>query len=462
MTGVQGSESRLNRAGTVLRYLERGAKANISRLLTRLRPEDVAALITELEPSRQFEVFEILEQESPDAAGEVLAALSASERLAILEQLPPERAAGILERAPVDDAVFVVESLPSELQGQVLEHLDLGAIRRLGEQLGYPEGSAGRLMDPEYFALPETNTVREAIAAIQEKQDVAMIFYLYVVDRDGHLVGVTSLRQLLLARPEDHLADIMQRNVIKARVEDSQREVAELASRYDLLAIPVVDDQNYLAGIVTVDDVLDVLREEATDDLLKLSGSSGGELLYEGRTLRVAGLRLRAMLGSLVGMLATGWVLYSFQSQLREALQVLILVPLVMGIGGLVSSQAGAATLRVLGPQPESSGFPGLRRIAAVLVFRQLKVSLAVGLAAGGVAAVVAGLLGPGDEFPWLAAIAVATSVQVATLFGILLPLSFSRFGLDPAGALGPWLSAVLDVVGLTIYFGFARYGLGE
>lgn len=458
---AQGSELRLNAVDALQGYLERGAKANVTRLFSRLRPEDAAALISELPPSRQFEVFEILEQEFPDVAGEVLAALTAADRLAILEKLSPERAAALLAKAPVDDAVFVVESLPEELQERVLEHLDLGTIRRVGEQLGYPEGSAGRLMDPQFFALSETVKVRQAIEAIQQKRDVQMIFYLYVVDRDGHLVGVTSLRQLLLAPPEAPLSEIMQRNVIKARVDDSQREVAELASRYDLLAIPVVDDQNHLVGIVTVDDVLDVLREEATDDLLRLSGSSGGELLYEGRTLRVAGLRLRAMLGSLIGLLLTGWVLYAFQSQLKQALQVLVLVPFVMGVCSLVSSQAGAATLRFLAAQTEGPETLELRRVLALLLLRQLKVALAVGSVAASVACGVGLLFGSSTAFPWLAAVAVLSGVLVATAFGVFMPLVFSRLGLDPAGALAPWLSAALDMVGLTIYFGLARYGFG-
>lgn len=335
-------------AGTLERYLERGARANVSKLLGRARPEDVAPLLAGLDLERQLEVFQLLTEEYPDAAGEVLTSLEPSDRLALLERLPPEQTAAILERVPVDDAVYVVEGLPETLQESVLNLVDLRDLAGVQHQLAYAEGSAGRLMDTEFFALPENETVRAAIAAIQDQSDVEMIFYLYVVDRDGHLVGVTSLRQLLLSKPDRVLSEIMQRSVIKAPLDADQALVAELAARYDLLAIPVVDDQNRLVGIVTVDDIIDVVQEEATDDLFKVAGTSEDELLYEERTLKVAGLRLRSLLGSLVGLLVTGWLLWYFQARFQEALFLLAFVPVIMGLGGSIGGQASAVALRAL------------------------------------------------------------------------------------------------------------------
>ena len=313
-----------------------------------MRPEDVADLLATLEVDRQLEVFAILSEDYPDAAGEVLTALEPAPRLALLERLTPEQTAFILERVPVDDAVFVVESLPPALQERVLALVDLKDLTDVQTQLAYPESSAGRLMDTEFFALPEGETVRAAIAAIQEQRDVEMIFYLYVVDRDNHLVGVTSLRQVLLSKPDQTLADIMQRSVIKARVDTDQSEVAELAARYDLLAIPVVDDQNRMAGIVTVDDIIDVVKEEATDDLFKVAGTSEDELIYEERTLKVAGLRLKSLLVSLAGLLVTGLLLEFFQVRFLEAMFLLAFVPVIMGLGGSIGGQASAVTLRGL------------------------------------------------------------------------------------------------------------------
>ncbi|MBZ0089605.1 MAG: magnesium transporter, partial [Thermoanaerobaculia bacterium] len=352
----------------------------------RIRPEDVAVLLGGLEVGQQLEVFAILTADYPDAAGEVLTALEPSPRLALLERLTPEQISAVLERVPVDDAVFVVESLPSGLQQRVLELVDLKDLADVQTQLAYPESSAGRLLDTEFFALPESETVRAAIAAIQEQRDVEMIFYLYVVDRDDHLVGVTSLRQVLLSKPDQTLADIMQRSVIKAKVDTDQSEVAELAARYDLLAIPVVDDQNRMAGIVTVDDIIDVVKEEATDDLFKVAGTSEDELIYEDRTMKVAGLRLRSLLVSLVGLLITGLLLEFFQVRFQEAMFLLAFVPVIMGLGGSIGGQASAVTLRGLATGRfggDEGGFLGV-------LWRQVKVGAVLGLACGALAGAAA------------------------------------------------------------------------
>ena len=445
-------------AETLEKFLERGARANISRLLGRVRPEDVADLLATLEVDRQLEVFAILSADYPDAAGEVLTALEPAPRLALLERLTPEQTASILERVPVDDAVFVVESLPPALQERVLALVDLKDLTDVQTQLAYPESSAGRLMDTEFFALPEGETVRAAIAAIQEQRDVEMIFYLYVVDRDSHLVGVTSLRQLLLSKPDQTLADIMQRSVIKARVDTDQEEVAELAARYDLLAIPVVDDQNRMAGIVTVDDIIDVVKEEATDDLFKVAGTSEDELIYEERTLKVAGLRLKSLLVSLVGLLVTGLLLEFFQVRFVEAMFLLAFVPVIMGLGGSIGGQASAVTLRGLA----TGRFGGEEGGFLDVLFRQIKVGAVLGLSCGVLAGVAAVLLKQNLWYGMVVAVALFCAVVLASLIGACGPFIFDRLGLDPALAAGPAVATLNDITGILIYFGLAHLFLGH
>jgi magnesium transporter len=445
-------------AETLAKFLERGARANISKLLGRVRPEDVALLFADLPVERQLELFQILSEDYADSAGEVLTALEPATRLTLLEQLPPEQIAAVLERLPVDDAVFVVESLPAELHERVLELVDLKDLAEVRTQLAYPESSAGRLMDTEFFALPEGETVRSAIAAIQEQRDVEMIFYLYVVDRDGHLVGVTSLRQLLLSKPDQTLGDIMQRSVIRTRVDDDQSEVAGLAARYDLLAIPVVDDQNRLAGIVTVDDIIDVVKEEAADDLLKVAGTSEREMLYEERTLKIAGLRLRSLLVSLVGLLVTGLLLEFFQVRLQEALFLLAFVPVIMGIGGSIGGQASAVALRGVGAAGGGSSEPGF----GTILLRQVKVGGVLGLACGALAGAVALALQRNPFFGLVVAGALFSTVVLAALIGAAGPWLFDRLGLDPAIAAGPLVAIVNDITGILIYFGLAQLFLAQ
>lgn len=443
-------------AETLEKFLERGARANISRLLGRVRPGDAAVLLADLDADRQRQVFEILSADFPDTAGEVLAEMAPAQRLDLLERLAPEQTASLLERIPIDDAVFVLESLPREIHDRVLELADLsalgGKLAAVQTHLEYREGSAGRIMDTELFALPESETVQSAIAAIQQKRDLEMIFYLYVVDRDGHLVGVTSLRQLLLSRPDQTLGEFMQKSVLKVNVATDQEEVASLAARYDLLAVPVTDDQNRLVGIVTVDDIIDVVKEEAAEDLFKMAGSSEGELLYEERALRVAGLRLPSLLLSAIGLLATGFLLHYYQLRFEDALYLLAFVPVIMGLGGSIGSQTSTVAVRGLG-SGELAGGEG--RLATFFA-RQLKVAVLLGVACGVLVGIVALVLNRSPLVGVVVGLALLASILLAATVGAFLPLALGRLGLDPAVASGPILSAVNDITGIVIYFTLA------
>lgn len=442
-------------AATLVKFLERGAQANISRLLGRARPGDVAVALADLDGEVQRQIFEILLADFPDSAGEVLTELAPAQRLGLLEQMPPERTANLLERIPVDDAVFLVESLPPELHDRVLALADLksrGSLAAVERHLEYGEGTAGRIMDSALFALPESETVGAAIAAIQQKRDLEMIFYLYVIDRDGHLVGVTSLRQLLLSRPEQTLTEIMQKSVIKVNVATGQAEVATQAARYDLLAVPVVDDQNRLVGIVTVDDIIDVVQEEATEDLFKMAGTSENELLWEERSLRVAGVRLPSLLLSAIGLLATGLLLEYFQLRLPDALYLLAFVPVIMGLGGSIGNQASTVAVRGLGSGELA---PGEGRLTGFLA-RQVKVAALLGIACGLLVGTVALAVNRSPLIGAVVGTALCTAILVAAALGALLPLALDRLGFDPAVASGPILSAVNDITGIVIYFTLA------
>lgn len=437
---------------TLSRYLDRGAQANVAKLIGRVRPEDVAALLDRFGLERGLEVFRALLAEHPDAAGEVLTDMEPARRLALLEQLTPEQIAGLLERIPVDDAVFVLESLPRDLHDRLVELVDLRDLADVQTQLAYPESSAGRLMDTELFALPEATTVREAIAAIQEQRDVEMIFYLYVVDRDRHLVGVTSLRQLLLSKPDQTLGDIMQRSVIKVQVDTDQEEVARLATRYDLLGVPVVDVQNRLVGIVTVDDIIDVVKEEANEDLLKMAGTSQGEMLYEERALAVARLRLPSLLVSFAGLLATGLLLESFHERFAEVFFLLAFVPLIMGLSGSIGDQVSTVAVRSLAAGRLDRGAGSLARFLG----RQVEIGALLGCACGLLAGVAALLLHRNLWLGGVVGLSVALALVVAALLGAAMPALLARFHLDPAIVSGPLLATVNDLASLLVYFALA------
>ena len=436
----------------VRKFVRKGSRASISKLLGKVRPEDVAVMLRGLTPAERFDVFRILIDDYPEAAGDVLAELDANVRLELLERLEPGAIAAILETMPVDDSVFVVESLPEELRDRVLELVGLDHLTEVQSQLVYSDDSAGRIMTREFFALPESTTAREAVATIQEQRDVELILYLYVVDEQERLVGVSSLRQILLARPTATLAEIMTRDVISVGPETDQEEVAQLATRYDLLAIPVLDEDGRLLGVVTYDDIVDVVREEATEDFYKMAGTSEEEILYQERSVKVASIRLPWLLVNLAGGVVTGMLLEHFQVRLQEALFLLTFVPVIMGMGGNVGTQTSTIAVRGLATGRLGRGDGSTRRFR----WRQLMVGMLRGVACALVVAVAAVLLQQNPLYSVVVGGAMLIALVLASMNGALIPLVFERLGIDPAIASGPLVTTSNDITGILIYFGLA------
>ena len=437
---------------TLRRFVRRGSRASIVKLLGKVRPEDVAVVMRGLTPAERSHVFHILIDEYPDSAGDVLTELEAPQRNELLERLSTGEIAAILDLMELDDAVFVVDSMPEELRERVLEVVDLRRMGDMQAHLAYEEDSAGRIMTTDFFSLPAEATVGQAIAAVQEASDIDMVFYLYVVDGDGRLVGVTSLRQLLLNKPEKKLGDIAQREVISVAAETDQEEVAQLTARYDLLAIPVVGPDRKLLGIVTVDDIVDIVKEEATEDFYKMAGTSEDELIYQERSLKVAGIRLPWLLVNMVGLIASGILLERFQVSFKEALFLLTFVPVVMGMAGNSGTQTSTIAVRGLATGRLSLGPGRLRHF----LWQQFKVGLLLGLTTG---ALVAGVAFALEQNPWYSLVVGCSlfgAIVLASLNGVVIPVLFERMGVDPAVAAGPMVTTSNDIMGLLIYFGLA------
>ena len=396
-------------------------------------------------------VFGVLVADYPESGGGFLTELEPSERRELLEDRSGTQIAGMLEKMSVDDAVEIVDSLPEDLRTEVLEVVERRDLSEVQTQLTYAEDTAGRIMNPDCFALPRGTTVRDAIAAIQDQREVEMIFYLYVVDRDRRLVGVTSLRQLLLAKADQTLDDVMTRSVIKVSTGTDQEELAALATRYDLLAIPVTDEDNRLVGIVTVDDIMDVVIEEAEEDLFKMVGSSDDELLYQERSWKIAGIRLPWLLVNLIGLTATGWILHMLQVSMEDALFLLIFVPVIMGMGGNVGSQTSTITVRGL-----ATGRVSVSARSWNYLWQQTKVGAIIGIACSVLVAIGAYILETNVAYALVVGLSLFLAIILASLNGALVPLIFERLGIDPAVAAGPLVTTSNDITGILIYFGLA------
>jgi magnesium transporter len=368
---------------------------------------------------------------------------------ALVATRPAEEIAKLVQEIPSDDAAALLDNLPEELKAAVLDLMrprESGVVENL---LEYAERTAGRIMNPYVFALNEDMTVGEAITELQGNRDVEMVFYLYVVDERKHLVGVVSLRRLLLVSPETPLKRIMTADLIGARVDMDQEEVARLVAAYNLLAIPVVDEENKLVGIITVDDVIDVIKDEATEDIYRLAGVSGDE-----RAFTPARESLRKRLPWLAVNLATAFVaaavVYQFTPTIGALPLIAALMPIVAGMGGNAGTQTLTVIVRgiALGELTWSN--------ARKALLKEVLVGVGNGVALGGVASLLVWLTLGNPMLGVVLGMAMIINMFVAALAGTLVPLGLRAANVDPALASSVFITTMTDVFGFLSYLGLA------
>src|SRR6188472_3122042 len=328
---------------SVKRLVRLGATANLLNLLQKQHPADLAQMFSELQDKERDTAFSLLAERNGRLAMEAISELGPEAGAALLATRSAEEIARLAQEIPSDDAAALIDYLPEELSASVLDLMrpkESGVVENL---LEYDERTAGRIMNPHVFALNEDMTVGEAITELQSNRDVEMVFYLYVVDERRHLVGVVSLRRLLLVSPETPLKRIMTADLISARVDMDQEEVARLVAAYNLLAIPVTDEENKLVGIITVDDVIDVMKEEATEDIYRLAGVTGDDRVFT-RASESFRKRLPTLAIQLVTLFAAAAVVAIFEPTIGQVTALAIFMPIVAGMGG----NAGTQTLTVI------------------------------------------------------------------------------------------------------------------
>src|SRR6186997_1096252 len=323
---------------SVKRLLRIGAIANLLNLLQKQHPADLAQMFSELQDKDREAAFSLLAERNGRLAMEAISELGPENGAALLATRSAEDIARLAQEIPSDDAAALIDYLPEDLSAAVLDLMrpkKSGVVENL---LEYAERTAGRIMNPHVFALNEDLTVGEAITELQSNRDVEMVFYLYVVDERRHLVGVVSLRRLLLVSPETPLKRIMTTDVYSVRVETDQEEVARQVASYNLLAIPVVDSENKLTGVITVDDVIDVIKDEATEDVFRLAGVSrdDGVLTPPYDSLRQ---RLPWLLVNLATAFLAASVVGLFEGTINQVVALATFMPVVAGMGGNAATQ---------------------------------------------------------------------------------------------------------------------------
>ena len=413
---------------------------------TELQPADIADILQQMEEMDRARLFVRLDGET---AALVLRKLNTEAVDSLLYILGPERIAAVLDEMSLDDAADFLGEVSENVKTELLDLMEVEEASDVEELLAYPEDTAGGIMTTEYVAILEDISAEKAIQVLRETApDAETVYYVYVINTKNQLVGVISLRELIIANPETLITDIMQKKVISVRVDTDQEEVARVVTRYDFLAVPVIDHDRSLVGIVTVDDVIDVIHEEATEAIYRLAGAQQVEedLPLPERLVASVRSRLPWLLVTLMGGMLAGQVLRGLETELSRMVALAFFIPLLTGMGGNVGTQSSTLTVRGLA----TGQIEGREVILTVL--KESLVGMSIGAVCGLIVGTVAFLWQGNMALGLVVGLALLGNMTTAATMGTLVPLFFRRVGIDPAVASAPFISTSIDITGLLIY----------
>lgn len=437
---------------TIVRLLHRGALKNLEKMIEKLHAADIVQVIRLIDSEQdRKDIFNLLTNLKKKA--EILKVLDIQETISLIENLEYKKMIEIFQYMPSDAVTDIMRTLPQNISKELLKLMETRGSQVIEELLQYPADTAGGIMTTEFYAFPREITVGEAVDTLQKGLGQENIFYVYVINQEEQLIGVLSLRKLLQVKPQTPIEDIMITDVISVRTDTDQEEVAKLVARYNLLALPVIDEGNRLVGIVTVDDVVDVIRDEATEDILKMGGVGDVEVL-ERSSLKSVRFRLPWLFISLLGGLIAFKIMGYFQVTLQTSIILAFFIPLMMGMTGNVAIQAATIVVRGI-----STGKIQVKQIGWVL-WKELKVGFLLGVIYGSILGSFASIQ-YGHSYANLGVVvggSLLISMMLSTLIGSLLPIVFERFNIDPALSTGPFITTVVDVGGILIYLSLATF----
>jgi len=438
---------------SVRRLLRRGATSHLAKIVNKTHGADLSVLFRSLSLAQQQKLFDMITD--IEQKGIIFSELEEDTFQDLIEEMPVEAIVEILESMPADDVADIIGRLPEGRSQEILDKMKKAESEEVEDLLRYDDDTAGGIMVPDFIALKEDVTAREAIESLQkEHSDVEMAFYLYVVDEYGKLVGVSSLRQLVVVAPDTSLKEFMSTDVFSVRTDMDQEEVARIVARYDILAVPVVDDANRLVGVVTVDDVIDILRKEATEDILKMAGV-GEEFVETKSIFKSTRIRLPWLFASCVGGLFAFFIIGKFESSILKYAYLAAFIPVIMGMGGNIGTQSSTIVVRGL-----ATGRLNVRDIWSV-VLKELSIGVILGFVYGALIGSVAQLRYSMVALAISVALAVVSSMSIAALVGSLVPMAFARINIDPAVATGPFVTTAIDIISVFFYFKIATTLLG-
>lgn len=435
--------------GELKELAEKGDFEDFQKKAAEMHPHDLAELIQKLDPSMRNKVLSNLKDE---LLIKVLPELAEDTQLGFVEVISPDLAAKLLAKIPPDDMADVLGDLSLDSRRNIVSYFSKEKTTEAKKLLKYAEDTAGGLMTTEVVALPENTTVEKAIEYIRKKaKEFEAVYYIYVVDRRKRLVGVVSLRELVLASPKAKLRNVMNSDVIKVPAYMDQEEVAYIIADYDLVAVPVVDENDRLLGMVTVDDVIDVIEEEVTEDMAHLAGTGAMiDKLIEAPVISVVRARLPWLIFAMLGGLVAGSVISAYKETLSSVVMLAIFIPVIMSMGGNVGMQSSTIFVRGLAT--------GEIERPLQYFLKEVKVGLLMGILIGGSIGVIAHIWKGMPALGFIVGVAMLVTVFLATAIGVAVPKLFHALGVDPAISSSPFVTTIQDITSLVIYFSIASY----
>ena len=441
------------------KMLEDKKYATLRDILVTMNPCDIAALFTDLEEKQIPLMFRLLPKEQ---AAETFVEMEPDAQELLIRGFSDNELKEVLDELYVDDAADIVEEMPANVVKRILKNADPEMRSSINQILRYPENSAGSIMTTEYVSLRPNMTVEEAILRIRRQGvDKETIYTCYVTGKDRKLIGLVTVKDLLLAEDDETpISDMMVTNLISVTTRTDQEEVAHMFSKYNFLALPVVDGENRMVGIVTFDDAMDVMEEEATEDIEMMSGMLPSEKSYlKSNVFELFKNRIPWLMLMMVSATFTGLIITSFEDALATQVALTAFIPMLMGTGGNSGSQSSVTVIRAL-----SLGELKFRDVGVVL-WKEIRTSVLCGVALAVVCFVkiwlVDHLLFGNDaitvQVDLVVCLALCVTVIVAKVVGCLLPLGAKAMRLDPAVMASPFISTIVDALSLLVYFLFAK-----
>ncbi|CCK80386.1 MULTISPECIES: magnesium transporter [Desulfobacula] len=436
------------------RLLRRGATKQLLNILKKTHMADLSTAFKELSADNRERLFRLMND--PEQIGLLFSMLDENIFLEFVKNVELSKLVDIFDHMPSDDAASLLNLLDEELSDQILSKMQKEESDNVEQLMSYGEDTAGSLMVTDFIALEEDMGAKQVIEALQNKYlDVEMPFYIYVVDEYGKLVGVSSLRQLVVVHPQLPLKEFMAKDLVSVKPYTDREEVARLVSRYDYLAVPVVDNDNRIVGIVTVDDVIDILHEAADEDILKMAGV-GEEYIETQTVFRGTRIRLPWLFASFLGGVAAFFIIGGFEENLVKFTSLAAFIPVIMGMGGNIGTQSSTIVVRGI-----ATGRINLQDFFKV-VSKELAVGVILGVIYGVFIGVIAKLTFASEPFSlplaFSVGLAIISSMSIAALVGSMVPLIFERLNIDPAVATGPFVTTSIDIVSVYCYFTIAGH----